>query len=122
MPYALPWYQDQVEFPDDPDMWLGFTAQDYTLAYALDVEHNVDAQDLVEAAVRASDPALAERITWDSEMGCFFAYTHERSDMEQLVAAVAELVEQRNKDATPGTIADSPAFIRYWDRLLSDPQ
>lgn len=30
--HPLPWYEDADAFPDDPEMWHGRTAQDYTLA------------------------------------------------------------------------------------------
>lgn len=113
--YQLPWYCDQERFPEDPDMWGGYTAQDYTLAYALDLEHNRQADELVAAAVAERDPQLADRVRFDSERGCFFAYTDTEDEMRRLVAVVAALVAERNPAAIPGDITTSPAFIRRWD-------
>lgn len=112
MPYPLPWYRDQDAFPDDPDMWRGFTAQDYTLAFALDVEDNHAAEQVVRDAVRARNGTLVHRIRFDSEAGCFFAHTDDEQDMKALIGIVAELVDRHHPDAIPGTIADSPASIR----------
>jgi hypothetical protein len=121
MSYPLPWYDDRDKFSEPPgDTWR-FTAQDYTLAYALDVPTNYEAEALVRDALTAAHPEVAARVTFDSEAGCFFAYTDTVADMEVLVAVVAELVDGHHPDAVPGGIFDSPAAIRPWDSLLSGP-
>jgi hypothetical protein len=99
---------------------LFYVAQDYTLALALDLPHNRLAEELVTKVVRAKDPALVERVHWDSEMGCFFAYTATAADMERLAGIVSEIVVLKYPDAVPGTIVDSSAFIRNWDALLDE--
>ncbi len=122
MPYQLPWYDARESEYYDPTDRLGlfYVAQDYTLALALDLPHNRLAEDLVAKVVRTEDPALAERVRWDSEMGCFFAYTATAADMERLAGIVSELVALKYPAAVPGTIVDSPAFIRNWDALLDE--
>lgn len=118
MGYALPWYEDREQFPDHPDMWRGFTAQDYTLAYALDVADNYAAEDAVRDRLEYHDPDLVARIEFDSEMGCFFAHTKNKADMERLAWHVGCMVDACNPNAIPGTIEDSPATIRPWDNLF----
>ena len=115
--YPLPWYKDEDEFPEDPDMWRGWTAQDYTLAYALGVEDNHQANDLVEAALVEIDPALCARVRFDSEAGCFFAHTDTQDDMVALAAVVAGMVAATHPSAIPGDITTSPAFIGRWSGL-----
>jgi hypothetical protein len=111
MTYQLPWYRDSDRFEDDPEMWRGYTAQDYTLAYALDADDNVEAQQRVVDAVVSVNPELAERVTFDSERGCFFAYTDTEADMRALVAVIADLVAAVAPHAVPGKITDSPVYV-----------
>lgn len=113
--YELPWYCDRETFPDDETMWKGFTAQDYTLAYALGVDHNRQAEELVQAQLQVSAPELVSRVEFDSEMGCFFAYTKTSEDMVALAGVVASMVAQINPAAVPGDMSFSPAFIRTWN-------
>lgn len=92
MAFELLWYDDRDAY-DEPvaDRWR-FTAQDHTLADALGVRSNHEAQRLVHAAVTAVDSVLAERIEFDSEYSCFFAYADSRADMEALAEIVGAVV------------------------------
>lgn len=118
MAYPLPWYEDRAQFPDRPEMWRGYTAQDYTLAYALDLEDNYAAEKEVIRSLRVANKGLLRRVSFESERGCFFAHTRTSGDMEELAAHIAALVAARNPHAVPGSILDSPATIRPWDALL----
>lgn len=122
MTYQLPWHDDRErEYYDPTDLpGLFYVAQDYTLAYALDLQDNRLAEEMVARSVQATDPELATRIRWDSEMGCFFAYTATVDDMESLAKVVSMLVAARHPDAVPGSILDSPAFVRNWDSLFDE--
>lgn len=119
--YELPTYHDstlyenELLYPDGvPDgTSLGWTAQDYTLCVALGVDDNYAAQALVEEALQRSDRQLFERIRFDSEMGCFFAYADSEADIAALASAVADLVAAGPFPAAiPGGMDASPAFIR----------
>ena len=122
MPYQLPWYDTRDSEVYDPTDHPGlfYVAQEYTRALALDLPHNSLAEELVAKVVRAKDPALAERVRWNSEMGCFFAHTATAADMECLVRVVSELVALKYPAAVPGSIADAPAFIRNREDLLDE--
>lgn len=120
MTYALPWYDDRDLLDLDPGQSSSFTAQDYTLAYALGVDENHRAEHIVRRAMELRYPSVAERITWDSELGCFFAHTSTRDDMQVLVKVVADLVSDVNPNAVPGSLMDSPAALRQWNRLLDN--
>lgn len=118
MAYELPWYENRARFPDLPELFAGFTAQDYTLAYALGVPDNYAAEMVVSTHLHEHHPDLATRVRFESEMGCFFAYTDTEGDMLSLVACVAGLVSRTHPSAHPGSILDSPAAIRRWEDLL----
>ena len=116
--YRLPFYDDRDCFDDPPDGVWRFTAQDYTLAYALDVDSNCEAEELVRAALDASRPDVVARVTFTSERGCFFAHTDSLADMEVLVSVVAEMVNAAHPAAVTGSLLDSPAAVRPWDRMM----
>jgi hypothetical protein len=115
--YPLPWYRDQDRFPEDPDMWNGWSAQDYTLSYALGVSDNVEAERVVVTELERSAPELLGRLSFDSERGCFFAHSSNEEDMVALVAVVADLVATTHPASIPGRFEDSPTYIRRWDSL-----
>ena len=116
--YELPWYEYTEDDGIEPGVLPRFTAQDCTLAYALDVKDNYAAEDLVRRHLAKHHGELVSRVRFDSEMGCFFAYTDTEADMLVLVACVAELVAMVHPRAVPGTILDSPATIRDYRSLL----
>ena len=111
--YELPWYADRDVLDGTAELSDGYTAQDYTLAYALGVPHNRSAEQVVYNAVTRHCPNLAQRVRFESEMGCFFAHTETRSDIETLARIVAELVAERNPGMTAGTIRESPAYLSW---------
>jgi len=89
-----------------------FTIMDYTLGEHLGVEDgNYGAQEHIRRTLQDKEPELAERITFDSEYGCFFAYAKTREDVDALLDIVDEEIRKANPNATPGNITDSPAFF-----------
>lgn len=111
MMYELPWYDDRALFVTPPNGEWKFCAQDYALADALGVASHHVAQDLVRDALVAQDATLAERIEFDSEYSCFFAYSTEQSDMAALASLVAELVATRVGVRLPGERWDPPMAL-----------
>lgn len=115
--YPLPTYCDAELYDDnDPERATAtqWTAQDYTLCHALDLEDNHAVDDLVSAALEApgAPEGLAAKVTLDSEAGCFFAHTDTEDDMAALADLVADLVAAGPYPAAiPGDIMASPAFI-----------
>lgn len=109
--YEVPWYHDIERLGDDsdPNAW---TIQDYTLARALGVDNNYEAEKLVADELQRTDQSLAERITFDSEHGCFFAYATSEGDITELARIINALVAAGGFEGKPGTILDSPAFLR----------
>jgi hypothetical protein len=117
--YPLPHYRNVAEFPDEPDMWEHlWTAQDYTLSVALDVDDNYVAQHLVVDRLAQRHPGVAERVAFDSEFGCFFAHADSDADMAVLYQVIGDLVAERNPDAVPGDMWSSPGALRRWNDLL----
>lgn len=115
--YQLGWYRDVDIDPELADGDWGWTAQDYTLAYALGVDSNLEAQQMVIDELTSAANPLLERIGFDSERGCFFAYAATEADMAALVEFIAGMVARRHPAAIPGTITDSPAYLRRFDDL-----
>jgi Immunity protein 51 len=83
----------QAEGEDGQDhRWV---LQDYDLAAALDVPHNVVAERVVLEAVHVRRPDLVENLKFDSEEGCFFAYADTLAAANGLADLIAELVQER---------------------------
>ena len=116
MGYPLPIIDNREEFPDDAEMHeFELTAMDYTLCAALNVAGNYEAEQLVSERLHANFSGIEEKVEFDSEYGCFFAYTNDAEAMMALLEVVQGLVAERNPDAVPGTIFDSPATLRGGD-------
>lgn len=110
--YPLPYfYRDDDCDPSDLFRW---TARDYTLNVALDVEDNDQATQLVVSSLTEVAPEVVQRLVFDSERGCFFAYGNLDSDLEMLRDVVASLVAEHHPHAIPGDMLCSPAAIRRW--------
>lgn len=118
MGYELTPYDDR-SIGSDRDGW---TLQDYTLAGALGVESNYDAEALVaerlaqldtdDHAALGVDEGLAGRVRFDSEYGCFFAHADGRADLDAVAKLIAAMVAAgAHPSATPGGITDSPAYV-----------
>jgi len=98
-----------------------YTLMSYTLAR--DIGASLDlytpggggghaAQRMMREVVGLVDPELEQRIEWDSEYGCFFAYVKTLDDACYLKAVIDLFVYECNPDADPGPMDDSPAFIK----------
>lgn len=57
-------------------------------------ESNYPIRDLIEAKLVEHLPGLAERVDFDPEMSCFFAYTKSQEDGDDLVAFIIGLIAQ----------------------------
>jgi hypothetical protein len=105
----------------DDEYWV---LRDYGLAYALGVEWNTDAEKIVEEKLAEQNQALFQRVEFDSEMGCFFAYAKSEHDAGELAVFIAGLVTAGpHPDAMPGaTMLDSPvsAALRDPSRELKE--
>jgi hypothetical protein len=113
--YEVPRYRDAERFPDEPALAGQWTVHDYTLAYALGLESNHQAAEQVARRLDAGHPEVASRVRFEPEHGCFFAHTTSEQDLETLVDVIAELVSEHHRDAIPGDIGFSPAYLRRWD-------
>ncbi len=82
--------------PDEPEQW---TVQDWDLADLLGLPHAGDAEAAVQAELAIQDPGLAERVEWDSELSCFFAYCPNEDDAEALADLISDLVQRRTATA-----------------------
>lgn len=89
---------DILDFTDDRDYTPPpFCLRSYDLSDAFGIDwhglrHNRMAEDRVKDHVWESDPALARRVEFDSEMGCFFAYAATAEDAIALRAAIYALL------------------------------
>lgn len=93
-----------------------WVCRDYTLAVALGVDTAYQAEGIVRDALAATDPALGDRLVFDSEWGCFFAYASTRGDAERVARLVADLVAAGpHPSAVAGDWRCSPAAVHRWD-------
>jgi hypothetical protein len=107
--YLLPIF-DNTGNDAAPGSW---TAQDYTLCEALNVNGHYEAEELVQDWLEARFPDTCARVMFNSEFGCFFADGTGEADKATLRTVVADLVAKTNPGATPGSIKDSPAFFTF---------
>lgn len=115
--YQIPWYNDAT-IGGSGDQW---TLQDYTLCHALDRDTNRAAEADVIDHITSCAPELAARVRFDSEMGCFFAYTDSEADAQALAAHIANMVAAGPyPNAVPGDMGASPAYIRVGDLHVPD--
>jgi hypothetical protein len=99
MLYTLPWYDSRTELGADFDNHpTPYTAQSYDLCHHLGVTNNNDAEQVIANHVKNVAPDLYTRIVFDSENGCFFAYTADENDMKTFVELVEHLVNWRGRE------------------------
>lgn len=93
-------HRPDVHATDDPDEPGQWTVQDWDLADLLGLPHAYDAEAAVQAQLATQDPALAERVEWDSEATCLFAYCPSEADANALADLISDLVQQRTATAS----------------------
>ena len=88
--------------------WLA----DYTLCHSLGLDTNYQAQDAVTEHINTTTPPFTGPVTFDSERGCFFAYTDTEHDAHLLADTISDLVHTGpHPHAQPGPMQASPAYI-----------
>lgn len=81
-------------YPNDKDQ--SWTVKDYDLCDALGVRSNYEAENIVISAYSENKQRTpVNRIVFDSEAGCFFAYTPTKESAEELAKFINNLVKER---------------------------
>ncbi len=88
---SKPHLSDLVLLPpeDDSDTWV---VKDFGLADALGLDSNYEAQSLVQAELAGEDATVFERVSFDSEGSCFFAYCDTESDAETVRRVIGRIL------------------------------